>query len=143
MLNLFYNTFLFLFPILILITKQYTDEIFIKLIKFLSFWYSKIVLRFFKDNEKTLYRNLERSTLKLEKKKSHLMFNETCCKFNIKTKKVYTQRIHWIWNLWWIYNVEIKSNTVLLYISFWKISFMKFNWFFQHFIECINQLLIF
>ena len=30
------------------------------------------------DNEKIIFRNLERSTLKLEKNKSHLMFNETC-----------------------------------------------------------------
>ena len=52
-------------------------EISIKMIKVLSFWYSKIHLRFFKDNEKTLYRNMERFTLKLEKKnKSHLMFNK-------------------------------------------------------------------
>ena len=48
------------------------------MIKVLSFWYSKIVLRFLKDNEKTMYRNLERSILKLKKYKSHLMFNETC-----------------------------------------------------------------
>ena len=34
-------------------------------------------LRFFKGYEKKLFRNLDLNTLKLEKKKSHLMFNET------------------------------------------------------------------
>ena len=48
------------------------------MIKVLSFWYFKILLRFLKRNKKTLYRNLERSTLKFEKNKSHAMFNETC-----------------------------------------------------------------
>ena len=50
----------------------------IKMIKILSLWYSLVVLRFLKDNENKLFRNLERSTLKLEGNKSHLMFNETC-----------------------------------------------------------------
>ena len=44
------------------------------MIKVLSFWYSIIVLRFFKDN------HLERCTLKLRKNESHLTFNETCYK---------------------------------------------------------------
>ena len=35
-------------------------------------------MRFLKDNEKKLFRNLEHSNLKLERNKSHLMFNETC-----------------------------------------------------------------
>ena len=41
------------------------------------FYACKIVLGFFKENEKTLYRNLDPSTLKLEKKKFHLILNET------------------------------------------------------------------
>ena len=53
------------------------------MIRFLSFWYSKIVLRFLTDNEKIMYRNLERNTLKLERNKFHLMFNETCYNNNI------------------------------------------------------------
>ena len=35
-------------------------------------------MRFSKDNKKSVDRNLERSTLKLENNKSRLMFNETC-----------------------------------------------------------------
>ena len=58
-------------------------EISIEIIKILSLWCSKIVLRLFKANEKTLYRNLERSTLKLERNKTHLMFNETCYNKNL------------------------------------------------------------
>ena len=59
-------------------------EIFIKMIKILSLWYSRVVLRFLKDNEKKLLgRNLERTTLKLERNKSYLMFNETCYNNNI------------------------------------------------------------
>ena len=46
------------------------------MIKVLNFWYSKIVLRFFTENEKKLLINSERSTLKL--KKSHFLSNETC-----------------------------------------------------------------
>ena len=53
-------------------------ELSIKTIEVWSFWYSKIVLRFFKDNENTLCRNPEICTLKLENNKSRLMFNETC-----------------------------------------------------------------
>ena len=37
-----------------------------------------IFKRFLTNNEKIIYRNLERSTLKLERSKSYLMFNETC-----------------------------------------------------------------
>ena len=48
------------------------------MIKILSLWYSQVLLRLLKDNEKKLYRNLECRTLKLERNKSHLMFNETC-----------------------------------------------------------------
>ena len=55
------------------------------MIKVLNFWYSKIVLRFFKDKQKIIYKNLERSTLKLEKK-SHLMFNETYYNNNLYSK---------------------------------------------------------
>ena len=44
----------------------------------LSLWYSRVVLRFLKDNKNKLLRNLERSTLKLERNKSHLMYNEAC-----------------------------------------------------------------
>ena len=57
---------------------QWTAEIFIERIKVVSFLYPTIVIRFFKDNERILFINSERSTLKLEKKKSYLMFNETC-----------------------------------------------------------------
>ena len=62
-----------LFVLIILVTA----EIYIKMSKVLSFWYSKIVFRHSNDDEKTIYRNLERCTLKLEKKKSHFMFNES------------------------------------------------------------------
>ena len=48
------------------------------MIRMLILWYSQVVLKFLKDNEKKLFRNLERSTLKLERNNSHLMFNETC-----------------------------------------------------------------
>ena len=48
------------------------------MIKVLSFWYSKIILRFFKVNEKDIYRNREGNTIKFKKYKSHLMFNEAC-----------------------------------------------------------------
>ena len=37
-----------------------------------------MVKRFFIDNGKKLLISLEHSTLKLEKKKSHFIFNETC-----------------------------------------------------------------
>ena len=48
------------------------------MIKILSLWSSRVVLRFLKDNEKKLFRNSERTTLKLERNKSHLTFKETC-----------------------------------------------------------------
>ena len=60
----------------------------IKMIKVLSFWYSKIVLRFLMDNEKIIYRNLERNTLKLERNKSHLMFHQTCYNNNRDAKEL-------------------------------------------------------
>ena len=43
----------------------------------LSLWHSRVVLRFFKDSENELFKNLERSSVKLKIRKSHLMFNET------------------------------------------------------------------
>ena len=52
-------------------------EISIKMIKIFNFQYSIHVSRFLKENEKTLYTNLELSTLKLEKK-SQLEVNKTC-----------------------------------------------------------------
>ena len=59
----------------------------LKMLKILSLWYSRFVLRFLKENEKKLFRNLERTTLKLERTKSQLMFNETCYN-NLKSKSV-------------------------------------------------------
>ena len=56
--------------------------------------YSYIEILVFQDrleilNEKIIYRNLERNTLKLERNKSYLMFNETCYN-NIKISiKIY------------------------------------------------------
>ena len=69
------------------------------MIKVLSFWYSKIVLRFFTDNEKIIYRNLERITKKLENNKSHLMFNETCYNndiFPTSTNIIIRNKIIWV-----------------------------------------------
>ena len=72
----------------------------IKVTNVLSFWYLKIVLGFFKVNKKTLYRNLKHTTLELEKKDAHLMFNETCYSnevllmhTNIKLKKLIRQKV--------------------------------------------------
>ena len=56
----------------------------LKMIKTLTLCYSRVLLRFLKDNEKKLFRNLKRSTLKLERNKSHLMFN-----YNWKKKHDY------------------------------------------------------
>ena len=50
----------------------------LKLIKVLSLWYVRFVLRFLNYVKKKLFRNLDLSTLKLERKKSHLMIEETC-----------------------------------------------------------------
>ena len=50
----------------------------LKMIKILSSLYYLVVLRFLKDNEKKLFRSLDRRTLKPETNKSHSMFNETC-----------------------------------------------------------------
>ena len=66
-----------------------------------------VVLRIMKDNEKKLFINLKRSTLKMERKKSHLMFNETCYNNDILPK--YTRitdtyradnRSNFLWNSW-------------------------------------------
>ena len=63
------------------------------MIKVLSLWYSRVVPRFFKDNEKKLFKNLERSTLKFERMKSHIIFNETSYNNNILSN--YTRKINW------------------------------------------------
>ena len=49
----------------------------LRMLRILSLWYSRVVLRFLKNNENKLIRNFESSPLILEIKKSHLVFNET------------------------------------------------------------------
>ena len=54
-----------------------------KMVTILILQYSRVLLRFFRDKEKKMCKNQERSTAKLKKKKSQLMFDETCFKKNI------------------------------------------------------------
>ena len=44
----------------------------------MNLWYPRLVMRLSKDNEKILFGNWKRCTWKLEREKSHLMFNEEC-----------------------------------------------------------------
>ena len=119
---LFDQMFLLSFYSLFLVLKPMTAEISIKKITFLSFQYSKIVLRFFKSNEKTLYRNLDHSILKLEKpNSSHLMFNETNC--NIYAKCINSTFV------WCLYHNHINTYQMwsprqikLYFWLFWQIQ---------------------
>ena len=79
------------------------------MIQVLSFWYSKIVLRFLTDNEKIIYRNLERKILKLEGDKSHLMFNETC--YNNDILPIHT-------NMIWLITTFVTSHHLTYYTVF-------------------------
>ena len=131
-------------------------EYLLKMLKILSLWYSRGVLRFLKGNEKKLYRNLKRSTLKLERNKSHLMFNETCHNNDILTKYTTKNRkklVHsrsmleknfpiqqsdntgilwWIWEKWF---KKIFEKTLVFFIEkrsclvkMWRvIGFLKKN----------------
>ena len=53
---------------------------------------SILLLRFFRDNEKNIYRNLEGITLKPEKNQSYLISNETC--YNNYIQPTYTNMKH-------------------------------------------------
>ena len=46
--------------------------------KIISFWLSKLILKILKSNEKSLFRFLEKTTIKLLEIKLHRLFNETC-----------------------------------------------------------------
>ena len=89
--------------------NHFNREIPIKMIRVLSFWYSKIVLRFLTDNEKIIYTNFERNTLQLEKEnKSHLMFNETCYNRDIlPTHTNIILRAFFIWECVWTLKICI------------------------------------
>ena len=47
-------------------------------LKFLTLWYSKIAFRFLSDENKKIFRQLEKVSLKIISAQSHLSFNETC-----------------------------------------------------------------
>ena len=67
-------------------------EYLFKLIKTLCLWYFRVILRFLKDNENKLLRNLKSITTKLETNKSNPMLNKTCYKI-YETKKLILAQI--------------------------------------------------
>ena len=89
---------------------QQTTEIFIKNDQDIELvWYFRVVLRFFRDNERKMHRNLEHGTLNLEKKKSHIMFNKTCDNNDMLpnyTRKRHSRRIR-------ILSIDMLKNKTL------------------------------
>ena len=99
----------------------------LKMIQILSSWYSRVVLRLWKDNKKKLFRNLERTALKLERNKSHLIFNETCYNNDILPKytgiKLYRikAKTHWMLPFFMLHN---KISSFIVY--YWCLT--SFIW---------------
>ena len=98
----------------------------------MSFWYSNIVWRFFKDNENTIYGNLERSTLKLEKNKSHIVFNETC--YNNDILLIYSSMKPLLYNY---INSSNKNAHIILSNIAWADALLIYFFFF--FISRLNN----
>ena len=51
--------------------------------KYIILWLTRCILKILKNEEKTLFRNIERNKIKLIKAEEHIKFNEQCLQHNL------------------------------------------------------------
>ena len=51
--------------------------------KYIILWLTRCILKILKNEEKTLFRNIERNKMKLIKAEEHIKFNEQCLQHNL------------------------------------------------------------